>query len=175
MIFVRNSQWRFGSYIYGIQLCNKKSIWYAYRRLRNSISNSYLIHTWNCSLKVSYAQAKFVMISKNKGSSNDPSKYRCIGLLNHAYKVLSLIMLMRLLHCSESSLCIDDWQAGFRAARGCRDNTFILRTLCQQVMALGERLALTFVDYSAAFDTVSHKFLTKPLRCSGSAKGPCYV
>ena len=36
-----------------------------------------------------FARAKFVMLFKNKGSSNNPAKYRCIGLLNHAYKVLS--------------------------------------------------------------------------------------
>ena len=113
------------------------------------------------SLPESFAQVKFVMIFKNKGSSNDPSKYRCIGLLNHSYKVLSLIMLMRLLHCSENFL--DDWKAVFRSVRGCRDNTFILHTLCQQVMALGERIALMFVDYSAVFDTVSHKFLDEAL------------
>ena len=31
----------------------------------------------------------FVMIYKNKGSADDPSKYRCLGLLNHSYKTLS--------------------------------------------------------------------------------------
>ena len=43
---------------------------------------------------------KFVMLWKgsNKGPSDDPSTYRCICLLNHAYKVLSVIMLNRLLH-----------------------------------------------------------------------------
>ena len=35
-------------------------------------------------------RVSFVMLFKNKGSVNDPSKYRCIGLLPHAYKILSL-------------------------------------------------------------------------------------
>ena len=43
-----------------------------------------------------FAKAQFVMIYKNKGSHNDPSKYRCIGLLNHCYKILSHCMLARL-------------------------------------------------------------------------------
>lgn len=41
-------------------------------------------------------RAAFVMIFKNKGSHNDPTKYRCIGLLPHAYKILSLVMLERI-------------------------------------------------------------------------------
>ena len=32
---------------------------------------------------VKFAQATFVMLYKQKGSKNDPAKYRCIGLLNH--------------------------------------------------------------------------------------------
>ena len=102
---------------------------------------------------------KFVMLWKGskKGPSDDPSTYRCICLLNHAYKVLSVIMLNRLLEKSESFL--QDWQAGFRARRGCRDNTMILRSLCQRTLCMGEKLAAVFVDYSAAFDTVSHKFV----------------
>ena len=38
----------------------------------------------------------FVMIYKKKGSSDDCSKYRAIGLLNHAYKILSICLLNRL-------------------------------------------------------------------------------
>ena len=68
-------------------------------------------------------RALFVMLFKNKGSMNDPSKYRCIGLLSHSYKILSLIMLERLQ--AECSKYLTDWQAGFtcRPERGCRDNT----------------------------------------------------
>ena len=39
-----------------------------------------------------FAKAKFIMLYKNKGSSDDPSKYRCLGLLNHSYKQDTLSM-----------------------------------------------------------------------------------
>ena len=74
-----------------------------------------------------FAKATFVMLYKNKGSSNDPAKYRCIGLLPHAYKLLSLVMLERIMKECESYL--SDWQAGFRPERGCRDNILLLRVL----------------------------------------------
>ena len=79
---------------------------------------------------VTLVRVKFRMIYKHKGFSfsNDPSKYRCIALLNHAYKVLSYIILGRLLTTTDDLL--QDWQAGFRASRGCRDNAMIFRVLC---------------------------------------------
>ena len=38
----------------------------------------------------------FIMIYKRKGSPDDYSKYRAIGLLNHSYKIMSTILLRRL-------------------------------------------------------------------------------
>ena len=43
-----------------------------------------------------FGNAIFTMLFKNKGSSNDPTKYGCIGLLSHAYKTLSQCLLTRL-------------------------------------------------------------------------------
>ena len=103
---------------------------------------NYIQYVWdNEVLPTNMALAKFVMLYKNKGSTNDQSKYRCIGLLNHSYKLLTTIMLTRLLNCSESFL--QDWQAGFRANRGCRDNSMILRTVCQKFLELGESIAIS--------------------------------
>ena len=38
----------------------------------------------------------FVLIFKRKGSRDDCSKYRAIGLLNHSYKILSVCLLKRI-------------------------------------------------------------------------------
>ena len=111
----------------------------------------------------SFGRAVFVMLFKNKGSSNDPSKYRCIGLLNHSYKVLSSILLGRIQAETDKNF-LKDWQAGFRKHRGCRDNILILKTLVDHILDQGEQIALTFVDYKAAFDSVSHKFIDSALR-----------
>ena len=109
------------------------------------------------------------MLYKNKGSREDPSKYRCIALLNHAYKVLSIILLGRLLQISDGFL--KDWQAGFRETRGCRcrNNSMIFRVLCENMMELGKALAVVFIDYSAAFDSVSHKFVDEALGQAGAS------
>ena len=113
--------------------------------------------------------AEFKMLFKNKGSANDPKKYRCIGLLNHAYKIISNIILARLLGCSEAFL--KNWQAGFRAQRGCRDNSMVLRTLCQAMLKLGKKIALVFIDYSASDGTHFYMLRDKGTDRDGSGIG----
>ena len=39
--------------------------------------------------------------------------------------------------------------------------------MCEDVLRLGESLTINFVDYVAAFDSVSHKFLDKTLARAG--------
>ena len=76
-------------------------------------------------------------------------------------------MLLRLIGPSEDFL--RDYQAGFRKLRGCRDNIMVLRTLCQRIMQLGKSLAKVYIDYSTAFDTVSHKFLDTTFQQTGAS------
>ena len=109
----------------------------------------------------------FVMIHK-KGSPDDCANYRCIGLLNHAYKILTVILLKRLI-----VECIDffsDYQAGFRKLRGCRDNILLLRVLYDQVINGDGKCVVTYIDYKAAFDSVAHKFLDLSLASAKASR-----
>lgn len=84
------------------------------------------------------------MLFKN-GDSNDLMRYnRCLGLLPHSYKVLSLIILERLQ--KECSKYLADWQAGFRTERGCRDNLLLLRILFDMVIENNDEICITFID-----------------------------
>lgn len=56
----------------------------------------------------------FVMLFKHKGSRDNPNAYRALGLLNHAYKILSVCLLHRLV--AETDWFLSDWQAGFAAS-----------------------------------------------------------
>ena len=116
-----------------------------------------------------FAKAVFVMLYKNKGSSNNPAKYRCIGLLCHAYKVLSQCMLARL--NLETKGFLADWQAGFRAERDCRDKILILRTLVDDILAQGKEICEISIDYSytVAFDSVIHKHIDRALGEAGAS------
>jgi hypothetical protein len=83
------------------------------------------------------------------------------------YKVLSQCLLARLE--KETDGYLSDWQAGFRKGRGCRDNVLVLRSIFEDMLERGEELFATFIDYSAAFDSVSHKFLDEALADAGAS------
>ena len=74
-------------------------------------------------------------------------------------------MLRRLMVVLEDRL--PDTQAEFRAARGCRDNVCALRWFTIMVLREGRQAVVTFVDYSAAFDTESQLFLDSVLAETG--------
>ena len=84
----------------------------------------------------------FVMMYKNKGPPDDCTKYRALGLLNHAYKIMSVILLKRLVE--ECRHFFSDWQAGFRPKRGCRDNVLLLRVLYDQVINANSKCLVTY-------------------------------
>ena len=103
---------------------------------------------------------EFIMLYK-KGSRDDFGNYRAIGLLCHSYKVLSVLILRRIQPLLENIL--PDSQAGFREVRGCRDNVLILKTIINEMIRAGQKALVTFIDYTAAFDSVSHRFIDESL------------
>ena len=106
----------------------------------------------------------FVMLYK-KGPRDNFGNYRAIGLMCHSYKLLSMLVLHRMRDAVESRLA--ETQAGFHRKRGCRDNVLLLRLLMDAVLRAGKQAVVTFIDYRAAFDTISHHFLDESLTAAG--------
>ena len=63
---------------------------------------------------------------------DDMNNYRFICLLSHAYKLLAMYLLKRMMIEIEGFL--PECQAGFRAERGCRDWVFVLSMVFDFVM-----------------------------------------
>ena len=120
----------------------------------------FLRHVWEqeCVPK-SLVLCVFVMMYKKKGSRDDPTMYRALGLLNHSYKILSVCILNRLV--TETDWFLSEWQAGFRSGRGCRDNTLLLRVIYDQYIKGNKKCVITYIDFAAAFDSISHRYLDK--------------
>ena len=104
----------------------------------------------------------FVMLYK-KGPRDNFGNYRAIGLMCHSDKLLSVLVLHHMQDAVESRLA--ETQAGFRRERGCRDNVLPLRLL--MVLRAGKQAVAAFIDYRAAFDTISHRFLEESLTAAG--------
>ena len=109
----------------------------------------------------------FCPIYKNKGSRDDMSKYRFICLLNHSYKLVSSVLLSRLKKEIEQSL--PDNQFGFRAKRSTEDPIALIRHFIDYTISNDMVAHICYVDYSAAFDTVSHHFLDECLERYGAS------
>ena len=103
----------------------------------------------------------FIMLYK-KNSRDDFNNYRAICLLCHAYKLLSAVIARRL-HIQLADI-LPDSQAGFRPARGTRDNVCILKWSINMILQENREAVVTFIDYKAAFDTESQQFLDNALR-----------
>ena len=106
----------------------------------------------------------FVMLYKKKGSSDNCSKYRAIGLLNHAYKIMAILLILLYRMVKETDWFMPEWQAGVRANRGCRDNILLLRMIYDQIIRGNDKCVITYIDFEAAFDSISHKYLDEALR-----------
>ena len=102
----------------------------------------------------------FIMLYK-KHSRDDFGNYRAICLLCHAYKLLSAVIARRL-HIELADI-FPDSQAGFRPARGTRDNVCILKWTINMILRENREAVVTFIDYKAAFDTESQLFLDNAL------------
>ena len=106
----------------------------------------------------------FVMLHK-KGPRDDFANYRAICLLCHSYKLLSAVVAHKLMDVLEGHL--PDTHAGFRSARGCRDNVCALKWFISMILNERRQAVITFIDYSAAFDTESQLFLGEAIADAG--------
>ena len=81
---------------------------------------------------------------------------------------MTIILLQRLV--KECVGFFSDCQAGFRQKRGCRDNILLLRIIYDKIIRENDKLVVTFIDFKAAFDSLSHKFIDAALAKAGASR-----
>ena len=123
----------------------------------------------NESIPDNFVLADMLMHYKKKDKDNR-GNYRALGLLNHGYKVFAMILLARISPYIMPKLL--DTQAGFRKERGCRDNILILVTAIDHLLKNAADDArscgiITYIDYTAAFDSIYHSYLLNALKSYG--------
>lgn len=124
------------------------------------VALSALLDIFNTSLAtgthpLQFLEATVIPVFK-KGNQNEWKNYRPITLMSVAAKAFNKILLNRL-RVLDSHLRPS--QNGFRRQRCTLQHVFFLRRLIEEANTKGTNLALCFVDFSRAFDSVSRPHL----------------
>ena len=112
-----------------------------------------------------FVLGEMLLFYKKKGK-NDRKNYRALGLLNHTYKIFAMLLLLHTLPFITPKL--SEMQAGFRKGRGCRDNILILVMTVNHLLKSAEQGisqgVIPYIDFTAAFDSISHSYLLNALK-----------
>ena len=134
--------------------------------IRKSV-HSIIKEFWdNESVHADWRNALMVVLYKGKGPKNECGNYRGIALLSCVGKVLSRILLDRLLSFISNDV-LQESQCGFRKNRGTTDMIFSARQLQEKCREQNLGLYQVFVDLTKAFDTVNRKALWEILHKLG--------
>ena len=119
-------------------------------------------HCWATgAIPDSWKHATVVNIFKGSGSTEDPTRYRPIALLSVQYKLLARMMQHRISKHMDQH--IDNTQYGFRKSKSTSDPIHILRRVQEMFEATHQPLHLLFLDWTMAFDKLSHTGLHSAL------------
>lgn len=121
--------------------------------------HSLLVSCWRArKIPAQWKESCIVTIYKNKGDKSECGNYRGISLLDVAGKVLTRVMLSRLLkHFADTIL--PESQCGFRADRSTIDMVFVARLLLEKAREQQMPMSFAFYDLVKAFDTVNRDLL----------------
>jgi sorting nexin-29 len=92
-----------------------------------------------------------------KGDKTDCSNYRGISLLSTSYKILSNILLYRLIPYADE--IIGDHQCGFRRNRSTTDQIFYIRQILEKKWEYNGTVHQLCIDFRKAYDSVRREAL----------------
>ena len=99
---------------------------------------------------VDWVCACIVPLFKGKGDVFECCNYRGISLLSVVGKVYGRVLINRIRDRTERA--ISEVQGGFRRGRGCMDQVFVVRQICEKYMAKGKDVYFAFMDLEKAHD-----------------------
>ena len=114
---------------------------------------------------VDWVIACIVPLYKGKGDKYECGNFRGISLLSVVGKVYGRILINRIRDKTES--VIEEVQSGFRRGRGCTDQIFIVRQICEKYLGKGKDVYFAFLDLEKAYDRVDRDAMWEVLRLYG--------
>ena len=102
-----------------------------------------------------------IIVPIHKGDKRDCNNYRGISLLPTTYKILSNILLSRLVPYVKE--IIGDHHSGFRRNKTTIDHIFFNRQMLEKKWEYNEEVHQRFIDFKKAYDSVRREVLYKIL------------
>lgn len=100
--------------------------------------------------------------------TQNPKNYRPITCLNTLYKIISAILAQKITSYIRAENILSEEQKGCcKGAKGCKEQLVIDAIVGGQVKRKKRNLAVAWIDYQKAYDSVPHSWLIKVLELYG--------
>ena len=128
-----------------------------------------LLQLFNLCLKTgTYIWNKSVITPiHKKGCTTNPDNYRAIAVCSCIGKLLSTMLLNRLIVHRDTTCPDPPNQAGFKKGSQCNDHIFTLLTIMEKYRKMKSKVYAVFIDLRKAFDLVCRQALLFKLACYG--------
>src|SRR5215469_2260738 len=112
-----------------------------------------------------WQEACVVPVDKGRGSKSECGSYRGISMMSVVGKLYGRVVIDRVKNLTEG--LVGEEQRGFRKGRGCVDQIFAVKGLCENNREKGREIYLGFMDLEKAYDRIDREALWRVVRKYG--------
>jgi hypothetical protein len=121
----------------------------------------------HCVFPSAWKSATVIPIYKGKGARDSPSSYRPVSLCSVLGKTLEKLLRDQILSAATAVKPICSLQHGFTKKRSTTTNLLMTEKIINEALNSGSPVDVITVDFSRAFDKISHELLLRVLQKRG--------